>query len=216
MFAALVGWYTGAERNRRRYPRVKRDFDVEYTIDGERWDFLQGVDLSGGGMCVISHRRIAADAFNAQLEFNGRTISLRVSKIWETTTEYRGKQALYYGLKFESVNPEDWETIIRAITGSDPYRTVRFEPIPLDETEALTLLPLEFRQRLVGELRKRSRIDAQKPMPIAYEYCGLLHDKNQRMHQFTVRSSVKSYSGEKRFTTRILVRDEDSELFILN
>lgn len=216
MFAALVGWYTGSERNRRRYPRVKREFDVDYTFDGQHWLYAQGVDLSGGGMCVISKTPIMHDEFDARIEIGNRTIELRVHKVWDTTTEFRGRQVPFYGLKFARVNPEDWESIIRSITGGRSSAPERFEPVPLDEAEAITLLPLEFRERLVGELRKRSRIDAQKPMPITYEYGGLVHENNQRMHQFTIRSSVKGYTGEKRFTTRLLVRDEDSELFLLS
>lgn len=214
MFAALVGWYTGSERNRRRFPRVKRDFDIEYTVDGERWLFAQGVDLSGGGMCLITRYSIMPDTFEARIEIGGRTISLRVRKAWNTTTQYKGKECPYYGVQFVRVNPEDWEAIIRSITG-DPSKVQRLEPIPLEEAEAITLLPLEFRERLVGELRKRSRIDAQKPLPIVFEYGGLMRDKGQRVHSFTVRSSVKSYTGEKKFTTRVLVRDEDSELIVL-
>lgn len=215
MFASLVGWYTGSERNRRRYPRVKRDFDVEYTLDGERWLFAQGVDLSGGGICVISHLRITKDSFDARIEIGGRAIPLKLQQVWNTTTEYRGKEMPYYGLKFARVNPEDWEAIIRSITGSDPGRAERFESAPLDEAEAITLLPLEFRERLIGELRKRSRIDADKPLPISYEYGGLVHERNQLMHQFTIRSSVKGYTGEKRFTTRLLVADDDSNVIVL-
>ena len=93
MFAALTGWYTGCERNRRRYPRVKRDFDIEYTLDGERWDFAEGVDLSGGGMCMISYRAIPRDTFEARIDVGGRMVPMRVRKVWSTTTSHQANAA---------------------------------------------------------------------------------------------------------------------------
>lgn len=214
MFAALVGWYTGCERNRRRYPRVKREFDVEYTLDGTRWLFAQGVDLSGGGMCMISFSTILQDAFDARVDIGGRTVALGVRKIWSTTTQHRGKEVPYYGLQFVRINPEDWESIMRSITGA-ARPAEPLEPIALKDDEAAAMLPLAFRERMLHELRRLSRIDSQKPLPIVYEYGGLVNENAQRMHRFTVRSTVKGYSGEKRFATRVLVRDEDSEVVII-
>lgn len=216
MFAALVGWYTGCERNRRRYPRVKRDFDVEYTLDGARWLFAQGVDLSGGGMCMITRSPILPESFEARIDIEGREVLLGVRKVWGTTTEHRGKESPFYGVQFVRVRPEDWDAIIRSITGHRPSPAERFEPMPLDEGEANTLLPLAFREKMLHELRSRSRIDSQRPQPVVYEYGGLINDNNQQMHQFTVRSSVNGYAGLKRFTTKILVRDDDSEVVVLS
>lgn len=216
MFAALVGWYTGCERNRRRFPRIKRDFDVEYTVDGTRWLFGQGVDLSGGGMCMISLSPIMPDVFDARIDVNGQPVSIRLRKIWGTTTQYSGKQAPYYGLQFEKINAHDWDAVIRSITGRNTAPVTQLESIPLAETEAKTLLPLQFRERMLSELRIRSRIDPQKPLPVVYEYGGVLTENSQQMHRFTVRSSINSYAGLKRFTTQVLVRDDDSEVTVLS
>lgn len=215
MFAALTGWYTGCERNRRRYPRIKRDFDVEYTIDGERWDFAEGVDLSGGGMCMISYRAIMRDAFEARIDVGGRMIPIRVHKIWGTTTNHHGKDLPYYGLQFERIDPKDWETIMQSITGRNVSPADRFEPMPLNDDDAKRLLPLEFRESLIQALKSRARIDAQRP-ELAFEYGGIVIEKNRRMHQFTVRSSVSGYGAPKRFTSRILVNDSDSEVVFLS
>ncbi len=216
MFAALVGWYTGCERNRRRFPRVKRDFDVEYSIDGTRWIFGQGVDLSGGGMCMISTSPILPDVFDARVDLDGRKIAIRLRKIWGTTTQHRGKQAPYYGIQFEKINAPDWDAVIRWITGPNSKPVTQLESIPLAETEVKTLLPLQFRERMLSELRIRSRIDPQKPLPVTYEYGGVLTENSQQMHRFTVRSSISSYAGLKRFTTQVLVRDDDSEVTVLS
>jgi len=175
MFAELVGWYTGSERNRRRYPRVKRDFDVEYTLDGSRWDVAQGVDLSGGGMCMISFRTIMQDAFD----------------------------------------PKDWEAVIRSITGRNSSSAERFEPIQLTDADVNRLLPADFRENLIRELKSRSRIDPQKPQ-LAFEYGGLVYEKDRCMHQFTVRSSINHYTGLKKFVTRVLVNDENNEVVFLS
>src|SRR5579875_2114062 len=171
MFAALTGWYTGCERNRRRYPRVKRDFD-------------------------------------------GRMLPMRVRKVWSTTTEHHGKELPFYGLQFDRIDPKDWETVMQSITGRSSLPAERFEPLPLNDADADRLLPAEFRNSVIRALQSRSRIDVQRPQ-VVYEYSGILREKERRVHQFTVRSSINSYAGPKRFTTRILVNDEDSQVEIL-
>ncbi|MGH7662100.1 MAG: PilZ domain-containing protein [Vulcanimicrobiaceae bacterium] len=208
MFAALTGWYTGCERNRRRYPRVKREFDVEYTLDGNRWDFAQGVDLSGGGMCMIGFAKIMPDAFEARIDIDNHTITMRLRKVWSTTTNHRGKDLPYYGLQFDRIDPKDWEAVMRSITGRNSPPAERFEPMPLDEADANKLLPPDFRDSLIQALKSRARIDTQRPQ-VAFEYGGMVYEKNKRMHQFTIRSSVNNYAGLTRFTSRILVNDED-------
>ena len=215
MFAALVGWYTGCERNRRRYPRVKRDFIIEYTLDGNHWEVAEGVDLSGGGLCMVSFRNILQDAFEARIEIGERTISLHLRKVWGTTTEHRGKQVPFYGLQFDRIESKDWELVMQSITGRSSPPAERFEPVPIDETDVNRLLPPEFRERLTRELKIRSRIDPQKPQ-LAFEYGGIVYEKSRRMHQFTVRSTVNNYAGLKRYTTKILVNDEDSEVVFVS
>ena len=215
MFAELVGWYTGSERNRRRYPRVKRDFDVEYTLDGSRWDVAQGVDLSGGGMCMISFRTIMQDAFEARLDLGKETVAVRLRKVWSTTTEHRGKQVPYYGMQFDRIDPKDWEAVIRSITGRNSSSAERFEPIQLTDADVNRLLPADFRENLIRELKSRSRIDPQKPQ-LAFEYGGLVYEKDRCMHQFTVRSSINHYTGLKKFVTRVLVNDENNEVVFLS
>jgi hypothetical protein len=216
MFAALVGWYTGSERNRRRYPRVKRDFDIEYTIDGNRWTIAQGVDLSGGGMCMVSKYPILPEVFDARIDVGERRITMQVRRIWGTTTQHNGRESPYYGLQFLRIKPEDWDAIIRSITGPNTQAVTQLESIPLAEGEANVLLPLQFREQMLSELRIRSRIDPKKPLPVVYEYGGLINEKNELLHRFTVRSSINSYAGLKRFTTQVLVRDDDSEVRVVS
>src|SRR5579883_1178715 len=178
MFAALTGWYTGSERNRRRYPRVKRDFHVEYTVDGARWEVAQGVDLSGGGLCMFSRWAILPNVFDARIEIGEQMLAVQLRKIWGTATEYRGKEVPYYGLQFERIAPRDWEILMRSIIGRTPSRTERFEAIPIDEADVNRLLPSEFREQLIHDLKNRSRIDAQKPQ-MAFEYGGVIYDKER-------------------------------------
>ena len=216
MFAELVGWYTGSEKNRRRYPRVKREFEVDYTLDGNRWEAAQGVDLSGGGICMIAFKTILQDAFEARIDIGNEVfIPVRLRKVWSTTTDLRGKTVPYYGLQFDRIDPKDWESVIRSITGRKSSPAERFEPIALTEADVTRLLPEEFRERLIRELKSRSRIDPQKPQ-VVYEYGGLVYEKDRCMHQFTVRSSVTNYAGLKKFTTRVLVNDESSEVVFLS
>src|SRR5579875_3218494 len=179
MFAALTGWYTGCERNRRRYPRVKRDFDVEYTLDGERWDFAQGVDLSGGGMCMIGYRTISPDVFEARIDLGGRMLPMRVRNVWSTTTEHHGKELPFYGLQFDRIDPKDWETVMQSITGRSSLPAERFEPLPLNDADADRLLPAEFRNSVIRALQSRSRIDVQRPQ-VVYEYSGILRERTPR------------------------------------
>ncbi|MGH7715817.1 MAG: hypothetical protein ACREML_07440, partial [Vulcanimicrobiaceae bacterium] len=109
---------------------------MEYTFDRDRWLFAQGVDLSGGGMCIISLSPILPDTFDARVDLESHSVGIRVQKIWGTTTQYRGKQAPYYGLQFVKINAPDWDAVIRSITGRNVAPVTHLESIPLADTEA--------------------------------------------------------------------------------
>src|SRR5579885_3545386 len=104
MLAELVGWYAGQEQNRRRYPRVRRDYQAKYSVNGGRtWDALRGVDLGGGGMCAISTRTINDIVFDVTLQLD-EEIPVRVHPVWNSEVKEGEKTVYCYGMQFMSVD----------------------------------------------------------------------------------------------------------------
>ena len=216
MFAELVGWYTGRDLNRRRYPRVKRNFDVESSLGRDDRSRVQGVDLSGGGMCLISQDVLPNAIFDARINLDSRLIGLKVLPIWNAVVHADGKDVRYHGLQFVAVDAEDWVAIIHWITGEDLSKLERLEELTLNPVEVVKFLPSEFRKRLLNELEKRSRLDPNEPLPVQFDYGGVVDYDGSAMHRFTLHSKMRSDSKETRFSTRLLVDESAEHIVVLN
>lgn len=216
MFAELVGWYTGRDQNRRRYPRVKKDFDVESSLGRDHRSRLKGVDLSGGGMCLISQDLLPNAIFDARINLDGRQIDLKVLRIWNAVVHADGKDVRYHGLQFVAVDAEDWVAIIHWITGDSLSKLVRLEELTLNQVEVVKFLPSEFRTRLLSELEKRSRLDPNAPLPVQFDYGGVVDYDGRAMHRFTLHSKMSNNSKETRFSTRLLVDETAEHIVVLN
>ncbi|MBV8424840.1 MAG: PilZ domain-containing protein [Candidatus Eremiobacteraeota bacterium] len=215
MLAELVGWYTGRDENRRRYPRIKKDYDAEYSIGGDHWLPLHGVDLSGGGMCVVSEHLIANVTFDVRMNLNGRNVRLSVHPVWNTTTNYKGKLLPTYGLQFIRISAEDWEAMIQWITGDDPTKAEDHAAVHMNDFEVDHMIPADFRKRLLRELTSRSRFNPKAPLPVAFDYAGVAHHNGHAMHRLILHSKVKAASGEMRFSTRFLISESGEEVVVL-
>jgi hypothetical protein len=215
MLAELVGWYTGREENRRRYPRIKKDYNAEYSLGADRWAVLHGIDLSGGGMCVVSEHIIPNVTFDVRVMLGDREISLRVRPVWNATTNYKGRILPTYGMQFVSVGAEDWETIITWITGDDPTKSEGFAAIQMSDVEVGHLIPAVIRDDLLDALTRRSRFDPRKPLPVQYDYAGIGRHNGRAVHKLTLHSKVHNGAREIRYSTQFRV-SEMGEVIVIS
>jgi hypothetical protein len=218
MLAELVGWYAGNEENRRRYPRVKREYPAEYSFDGGRsWRPLRGQDLSGGGMCVYSDREIPPVIVDVAMTLGDRKVRLKALPVWNTEVTQGYKRVRCYGLQFTSVNGGDWDAIMSWITGG-PLATVEGLKLRIDDAKVEKLLPKELRERLLAELVKRKRHDPHGSPKAQFDYGGIVRANGTPMHSLMVHSKVKVAHNheEMRFSTRFLCDEAGNEVVVLN
>jgi hypothetical protein len=216
MLAHLVGWYAGQEQNRRRYPRVRKDYQAMYSVNaGKTWLPLRGVDLGGGGMCAISEHAIDAIVVDAVLQL-GRDVPLRAHPVWGSEVREGGKTVHCYGFQFVSVEAANWEAVMEWVTGKPFDDSGQMPAVRIADTEVARFLPSDLRKRLLDELTARSRLDSANAAMVHFDYGGVTAHNGHPMHRFTVHSKVKVMGSEMRHTTRFLCDDEGREIVVLN
>jgi hypothetical protein len=216
MLAELVGWYAGQEQNRRRYPRVRKNYQATYSVNGGRtWEPLRGVDLGGGGMCAISAHAINAIVFDVKLELD-EEIPVRVHPVWNSEVNEGRKIVYCYGMQFMSVDARHWDAIMRWVTGKEFEDHGQMPAIRIGPTEVAHFLPKELRKKMLAELMARNRVDPPNEGTVQFDYAGVTSHKGKPMHRFTVHSKEKMQGSETRYTTRLLCDDDGQEIIILN
>src|SRR5579872_3909499 len=216
VLAELVGWYAGREENRRRYPRVKKDYPAKYSFDaGKSWRQLQGHDISGGGICVYSDRELPLVIVDVAMELGQKNVHVKALPVWNTEITQGYKRLRCYGLQFTSVNGHDWDTIMHFITGSETAN-VQIAPVRIDENKLERLLPKELRERLLEELVKLKRFDPRGSPAVQYDYAGITRSDGMPMHNLLLHSKIKAKHEEIRFSTRFLCDESGENVVVLN
>lgn len=217
MLAELVGWYAGREENRRRYPRVRRDYEAQWSLDGHHaWHALWGVDLSGGGMCANSEREVPSVIVIIEMTLEGKKVSVKAQPVWNTEVNQGGKKVHCYGFQFTSVNGNDWDAIMHFITGSDVANVEGMPLAHIEDAEVAHFIPRELRERLLNELVKRNRFDRKTSPTAQFDYGGITRENGHPMHRLTVHTKIKSRTEEMRYSTCFLCDESGTELVVLN
>jgi hypothetical protein len=217
MLAELVGWYAGREENRRRYPRVKRDYEAQYSLDGGRsWRPMKGVDLSGGGMCANCERELPSAIVDVAMTLEGKRVTLKAHPMWNTEVMQDNKRVHCCGLQFTSIGGEAWDSIMQWITGSDAPET-NVPSARIDESEIAHLVPRDLREKFLNELVRRDRFDRKTSPTPQFDYGGITHANGHAMHRLTIHTKVrKSAVDEMRYSTRFLCDESGAEIVVLN
>ncbi|MBV8600978.1 MAG: PilZ domain-containing protein [Candidatus Eremiobacteraeota bacterium] len=220
MLAELIGWFAGRDENRRRFPRVRKDYAAQYSIDGRTWQPAYGVDASGGGLGVVIEKQLAAVTFDVRLDLDGKAITVRVFPVWNVETTRNGKRAYSYGLQFVRIGTDDWDALMRWITGK---KTITSEDdlvatIRMRDGEIAKLIPAPFRERLLAELSQRGRLppgSVKAPQDVTFDYCGVTHVAGRPFHKLTIHSKVLANGRETRYSTQFRFDDSGEELVVL-
>ncbi len=218
MLAELVGWYAGREENRRRYPRIKRDYDAKWSMDaGHSWRPLKGVDVSGGGMCANSEREIPNVIVDIAMVLRGKDVRLKAQPVWHNEISQDNRRVICYGFQFTSVSGDDWDTIMQWITGSDSPEMANMPSARIEESEIAHLVPRDLREKLLNELVQRHRFDRKASPTAQFDYGGITHANGHAMHKLTIHTKMKTSSGEEvRYSTRFLCDESGNEIIVVN
>lgn len=224
MLPELLAWFTGKEVNRRKYPRKRKPYRATFSIDaGITQKPAIGLDVSGGGLCVLTQEPVGRDEFEIRATIEQRIVRVRARAVWQDTVSHQGKSVWRYGMRFTGIAAEDWDAIIRFTTdkpvaesnkAQDELTTVRMTPDDADR-----LLPHKLQQRLLAMLAERRRLAplSDKVIPLVqYFYSGVVQHENKLMHRLTIQSKVVGIEGDEMFETRFVFDDKGDNIIILN
>ncbi|HVA36713.1 MAG TPA: PilZ domain-containing protein [Candidatus Dormibacteraeota bacterium] len=225
MLGELLAWFTGKEVNRRKFPRKRKPFHATYSIDGgtSRRPAI-GLDIGGGGMCIITQEDPGRDEFDLTALIEQRTLRMRAKIVWRDKVNHQGKTVHRMGMRFTGIPADDWDAIVRYTTDrpvsdqnklQEELEAVRMTP---DETDRL--VPQALQQRLLTMLVQRRRLAPLNPKQtplVAYFYGGVSRHNGSPYHRLTIQSKVVLDDGsDEHFETRFMFDDRGEQVTMLN
>lgn len=225
MMGDLLAWFTGKDANRRKYPRKRKPYRATVSIDaGLSQKPAIGLDISGGGLCVLTQEPVGKNEFEVRATIDTRVVRIRAKAVWQDTVSHQGKSVWRYGMKFTGISADDWDAVIRYTTdksvqedtnkAQEELVTVRMTP-----DDASRLLPQHLQKLLLKLLVERRRLapltDSVTPL-VQYFYSGVIRHEGKLMHRLTIQSKVVGAEGAELFETRFIFDDKGDSIQILN
>jgi len=223
MLPELLAWFTGKEQNRRKFPRKRKPYRAAYLIDGRSTRAAIGLDISGGGLCMLTQEPVAPDEFEVRVQLQDRNLRIRARKVWHDNVQHQGRMVWRYGMRFTGISADDWDAIIRYTTdrpvaesnkAQDELTAVRMSP---DDTARL--LPKDLQTRLLAMLVERRRLapldDRVTPL-VQYFYSGIVRHNDRLMHRLVIQSKVVGPDSDELFETRFVFDESGKNVQILN
>ncbi len=223
MLPELLAWFTGKEQNRRKFPRKRKPYRAAYSTDGKSTRAAIGLDISGGGICILTQEPVAPDEFEVRLQLEERSLRIRARKVWHDNVQHQGRRVWRYGMRFTGIPADDWDAIIRYTTdrpiadsnkAQEELTAVRMSP---DDTARL--LPKALQMRLLAMLVERRRLAAldERVTPLVqYFYSGIVRHNDQLMHRLVIQSKVVGPDSDELFETRFVFDESGKNVQILN
>ncbi|MDQ2864989.1 MAG: PilZ domain-containing protein [Candidatus Eremiobacteraeota bacterium] len=224
MLNDLLGWFTGKDANRRKYPRKRKPYRATVSIDGGLTQRPAiGLDISGGGLCVLTQEPVGRDEFEVRATLDARILRMRAKSVWQDTVSHQGKSVWRYGMRFTGISADDWDAVIRYTTdkpvaeankAQEELVTVRMTP-----DDANRLLPQKLQQRLLAMLVERHRLaplnETVTPL-VQYFYSGVVRHNSELVHRLTIQSKVVGAEGAEIYETRFVFDDAGDTVQVLN
>ncbi len=224
MLPELLAWFTGKEQNRRKFPRKRKPYRATYATEaGAAPRPAIGLDISGGGLCVLTQESVMRDEFDIRATLDNKSVRMRCRVVWQDKVTHQGKTVFRYGMRFTGIPADDWDTVIRYTTdkpvaesnkAQDELVTVR---MTADDTARL--IPKALQDRLLKMLVERRRLAPLDPKItplVQYFYSGLVRHNGKLMHRLTIQSKLVGSDTDEMFETRFVFDDNGEQVFILN
>lgn len=223
MLPELLAWFTGKDVNKRKYPRKRRPYVAAYSLDGKTQKPAIGLDLSGGGCCILTQEDVKAKEFELRAKIDERTVRLRAKTVWQDNVSHQGRRVWRYGMAFTGIPADDWDAIIRYTTdkpmvegnkAQDDLTKVRLTP---DDTARL--LPLGLQNKLLSMLAQRGRLaplDEKATPLVQYFYSGIVKHEGRPMHRLAIQSKIVGPDGQPElYETHFVFDDSGANIGIL-
>ena len=223
MLPELLAWFTGKEQNRRKFPRKRKPYRATYSLDGQTTRAAIGLDISGGGLCILTQEPTGRDEFEVRATLDERQLRVRVKVVWHDNVQHQGRKVWRYGTRFTGIPADDWDAIMRYTTdrpvaesnkAQEELATVRMTP---DDTARL--LPGELQSRLLQLLVERRRLAplGERVTPLVqYFYSGIVRHNDKLMHRLVIQSKVVGPETDELYETRFVFDESGKNVQILN
>jgi hypothetical protein len=223
MLPELLAWFTGKEQNRRKFPRKRKPYRAAYSVDGKSTRPAIGLDISGGGLCILTQEQVGREEFEVRAEIDQRPVRVRARTVWQDNVQHQGRKVWRYGMRFTGIPADDWDAIVRYTTdkpvaesnkAQEELTTVRMTP---DDTARL--LPKELQTRLLQMLVDRRRLaplDVRVTPLVQYFYSGIVRHNDKLVHRLVIQSKVVGPERDELFETRFVFDENGQNVSILN
>jgi hypothetical protein len=223
MLPELLAWFTGKDVNKRKYPRKRRPYRAAYSTDGKTQKSAIGLDLSGGGCCILTQESVGQKEFELRAQIEERMVRLRAKTVWQDNVTHQGRRVWRYGMQFTGIPADDWDAIIR-YTADKPVVDANkaaedLAKVRLTADDTARLLPLALQNRLLQMLVQRRRLaplDERATPLVQYFYSGVVKHEGKPMHRLTIQSKVVDSDNKPEvFETQFVFDDSGQNIGIL-
>jgi hypothetical protein len=220
----LLGWFTRRDSNRRKYPRKAKHYWATVSADGgQTRKPAIGIDISGGGVCVLTQEPVVRDEFELYATLESRPVRARTRSVWQDTGMHAGKQVWRYGAVFTGIAADDWDAIIRYTfdleVNEGNKALADLEAVRMTPDDANRLFPAELQQKLLTMLVDRRRLaplqDNITPL-VQYFYSGVTRRKNAMYHELTIESRVSGSEDVETYETSFLFDEAGTDVVIVD
>jgi hypothetical protein len=223
MLPELLAWFTGKEQNRRKFPRKRKPYRAAYTLDGTSTRAAIGLDISGGGLCILTQEPVRREEFEVRLELDARSVRLRAKVVWHDNVQHQGRKVWRYGMRFVGIPADDWDAIIRYTTDRPVAESNKAQEelssVRMTSDDTARLLPRELQTRLLQMLVERRRLapltDRVTPL-VQYFYSGIVRHDDRLVHRLVIQSKVVGPERDELFETRFVFDESGKNVQILN
>jgi hypothetical protein len=223
MLPELLAWFTGKEVNRRKYPRKRKTYRATYSVDGVTQRPAIGLDIGGGGLCILTQEATGRDEFEVRVTLDSRLIRLRAKTVWQDRITHQGRTVRRYGMRFTGISADDWDAIVRFTTDKPVAETNKAQDelaaIRMTPYDTARLLPRKLQRRVLQMLvenRRLAPLDERITPLVHYFYSGIVRHNGKPMHRLTIQSKVVGVENDEVFETRFVFDDSGEDILMLN
>src|SRR6202011_6194828 len=189
----LLAWFTGKEQNRRKFPRKRKPYRAAYSLDGKSTRPAIGLDISGGGVCILTPEPVARDEFEVRAQIEDRPVRVRAKTVWHDNVQHQGRKVWRYGMRFTGIPADDWDAIVRYTTDKPVAESNKAQEelttVSMTPDDTASLLPKELQTRLLQMLVDRRRLaplDVRVTPLVQYFYSGIVRHNDKLVHRLGI------------------------------
>jgi len=209
-------------RNRRIYPRRRNTYPAAYVDDGSAQKPAYGLDISGGGMCLLTKEPIPPAVLkNLELlvMIGDRKVRFTGAGCWAVPMKVRGTTHYRYGVRLKQIADRDWDYVMEHSLGGEGGPQLTPGTL-LTESQRATILPLEKQHRIAESLAVKKKLDyrGDKQLPLVeYTFNDYVMQRGTPFYRLTVRSKMTNPDrSTTEYRTAVLVAVEGSAVKVLD